>query len=366
MKKQLLVTLCAAIVISACSSPGSREKVSGDYKYTDTKGLKEGFQTPDGLDTPERSARYDIPNLTAKSQVELIGDQVKVSSPRLVLPLVAGSHVEEGSEDATVLFDQIDDSKELDKTIWEKVLNYLEQNNIGVEKFDEQANELVTDWVVTRTELQSSWYEFSTQYVEQAKKFKLNLVVEPHGRTASLTNQIVAYIDDEGKSSLPQMDPISKRSNEVDFLNFIIAEYDFGIRLAQTQRIAKIRDGFGSELGVNAAGDSTVVVDAVYNNAWPRLLLVLRKMGFDVIDLDQSSGIMFVAYNGVDDGWFSGLFSSDELKLEKDNYRLFIERAGEKTNITFKDDENVTFTPEKLSDIFPAFKDFMASDNLDI
>ena len=366
MKNKLLLTICAAVVLSACSSPGSRERASGKYEYLKTKGLDKGFQTPEGLSEPERSSRYDIPNLKSVGGSPLLGDKVKISSPRLVLPLVAGSHVEEGSEDAKVSFDQIDDSATLDKTIWDKVLAYLEQNNIGVESFDREANILITDWVISRTELDSSWYEFSSKYIERAKKFKLSLDVAPHGRTASLSNQIIAYIDENGESSLSSMDPIAKRNNEVDFLNFIIAEYDFGIRLAQTQRIAIIRDGFKSELGFNPKGDSAIVVEAEYNNTWPRLLLVLRKMGFDVIDLDQSSGIMFVAYSGQEEGWFSGWFSSNELPLEKDNYRIFVERSGANTSITFKDDDSVTFTPKQVTDIFPVFSEYMASDNLDI
>lgn len=367
MKKQLLITICAAVVVSACSNSGSRERASGDYDYVDTKGLEKGFQTPEDLEAPKLSNRYNIPDLNADNDNKaLVGSKVKVSSPRLVLPLVAGSHVEEGSEDATVLFDQVNDDARLDKTIWDKVLAYLEQNNIGVEKFDSDANELITGWVVSKTELDTSWYDFSSSYVEQAKKFKLSLEIAPHGRTAALTNEIIAYTGDDGKEALSSLDPISKRTNEVDFLNYIIAEYDFGLRLEQTRRIAKIRDGFTSDLGFNANDDSAIIINANYNDAWPRLLLVLRKMGFDVIDLDQSSGIMFVAYNGVEESWYSGFFSDDELSLEKENYRLFVERAGENTSLTFKDDENVAFTPKQISDIFPVFKEYMASDNLDI
>jgi len=370
MNKKFLITLCAAVVLSACSNSGSRERASGDYDYVDTKGLDKGFQIPEELETPKISNRYDIPQLNSenadKPDKALIGRSVKVSSPRLVLPLVAGSHVEEGSEDATVLFDQIDDAAALDKTIWDKVLAYLEQNNIAVEKFDSDANELITGWVVSKTELDTSWYDFSSSYVEHAKKFKLSLEIAPHGRTAALTNQIIAYTNDNGEEALSSLDPISKRNNEVDFLNYIIAEYDFGLRLEQTRRIAKIRDGFNSELGFNANGDSAIVIDATYNDAWPRLMLVLRKMGFDVIDLDQSSGIMFVVYNGIEESWYSGFFSEDKLALEEDNYRIFVERAGDKAKVTFKDNENTTFTPKQLSDIFPVFKEYMASDNLDI
>jgi outer membrane protein assembly factor BamC len=283
-----------------------------------------------------------------------------------VLPLVTGSRVEEGVSSAKVNFDQIDDSRALDTTIWDKVLSYLEQNNIGVQSFDREKNELVTDWVISVTEVDTSWYEFSDETVEQAKRFKLKIDMAPHGRIASLENVIVDYIDEAGNVALDNMDPITRRNNEVDFLNYIIAEYDFGVKLEQTQRIAKIREGFSSELAFNADGESAIAVNAVYNDTWPRLLLVLRKMGFDVIDLDQSSGIMFVEYNGTDSGFWSGMFSADELPIDEDTYRIFVQRAGERTNVTFKDDDSVALDAKTVTDIYPVFKEYMAADNLDI
>lgn len=367
MKNKFLITLFAVLFVSACSSPGSRERTSGDYEYMNAVQKNVDLKVPEELDRPVRSNRYDLPILkSASTKKVLMGEQLRITSPRLVLPLVTGSHVEEGSDSATVMFDQVDDSRSLDKTIWDKVLSYLEQNNIGVESFDRENNILVTDWVISVTEIEGSWYEFSSETIEQAKKFKLSLVVAPHGRSASLSNEIVDYIDETGSSALNALDPISQRVNEVDFLNYIIEEYDFGIRLAMSERIAKIRNGFSSDIGVNANADPAMVVNATYNDAWPRLLLVFRKMGFDVIDLDQSSGIMFVKYNGNDDGFWSGLFSKESLALKKANYRIFVERAGVNSHVTFKNDENITFDAKQLSDIAPLFRDYMASDNLDI
>ena len=367
MKNKFIITICAAFVVSACSSSGSRELTSGDYEYMDIKQKEVDLKVPEDLATPLRSNRYDLPKLkSAENEGALMGKKVRISSPRLVLPLVAGSHVEEGNEGATVMFDQVDDNQMLDKTIWDKVLSYLEQNNIGVENFDRQSNTLTTDWVISITELKTSWYDFTSEYIEQAKKIKLTHNVAPHGRTASLSNEIVDFVDEDGNAALSSMDVITQRNNEVEFLNFIIEEYDFGVRLARSERLAKIRDGFGSELGFNADGDSAIMVNATYNNAWPRLLLVLRKMGFDVIDLDQSSGIMFVLYNGTESGFWSGMFAKEELALDKDNYRIFLERAGDNTSVTFKDDENITFDARQTSEIFDVFKEYMASDNLDI
>lgn len=366
MKINIFITICAALAVSACSSPGSRERTSGDYEYMEAEQKSVDLKIPDDLERPMRSNQYDLPILKSSNTRSILGSQVRISSPRLVLPLVAGSHVEEGSNSATVMFDQVNDNSSLDKTIWDKVLSYLEQNNIGVESFDRENNTLVTDWVISVTELDSSWYEFSSEFVEQAKKFKLSLDVAPHGRTAALTNEIIDYIDKDGNSTITSMDPITQRTNEVNFLNYIIEEYDFGIRLAQNQRIEKIRDGFNSELGFNADGDSAVLIESAYNDTWPRLLLVLRKMGFDVIDLDQSSGIMFVVYNGQEQGFWKGLFADDELALDEGNYRIFVQRAGAKTSVTFKDNESVAFSAKQITDIFPVFKEYMASDNLDI
>ncbi|MFC4699315.1 outer membrane protein assembly factor BamC [Glaciecola siphonariae] len=363
MKKTILLSILAVAVTAGCTSSETRKRASGNFDYlevTEAQMLK----VPDDLKRPPLSNRYELPE--AQSPHKILGSDVLIDSPRLVLPLVNGSHVEEGSEKATVLFDQIDDSKPLDTTIWDTVLGYLEVNNIAVESFDRENNTLVTDWVISRKNIDSSWYEFNEEVTEQARKFKLTVDVAPHGRTAKLNVENVAFVDENGDSQLANISPFELRENEVNFLNYIIQEYDFGIRLAQNERIALIRDGFQSELGFNPDGDAAFVVDAAYENAWPRLLLVLRKMGFDVIDLDQSSGLMFLKYNGEDRPWYSGIFSDEKLDLDKVNYRLLVQAVGDKTAVTFKDSDNKAFEVKQATNLFTVFSEYMAEENLDI
>jgi outer membrane protein assembly factor BamC len=363
MKKPILLSLCAVLVLSACSNSQTRRQASGNFEYLDVKQA-EMLKVPEELTAPPISNRYALPEV--RSPHDILGPEVLVHSPRLVLPLVSGSHVEEGSEKATVLFDQIDDSKALDATIWDTVLTFLEVREIGVESFDRENNILITDWVVTRDNSDESWYDFSDTVIEQARKFKMTVEMEPHGRTGKLNVEKVGFVDENGESQLANASPFELRENEVNFLNYIIQEYDFGLRLAQTQRIAMIREGFNSELGFNPDGDPAFVVDAIYENTWPRLLLVLRKMGFDVIDLDQSSGLMFVKYNGESGSWWDGLFADERIDLEKVNYRLLVESVGDKTAITFKDSDNNAFEVKKVTDLFTVFSDYMAEENLDI
>jgi outer membrane protein assembly factor BamC len=98
------------------------------------------------------------------------------------------------------------------------------------------------------------------------------------------------------------------------------------------------------------------------------LLLVLRKLGFDVKDYDKSNGLLFVKYNGAEDGWWSNIWSSDknEMDLDPQEYRIKVETLGKKTSITLLDDESNPFPVNKLTDLFPTFFKTMSADDLDI
>ena len=69
------------------------------------------------------------------------------------------------------------------------------------------------------------------------------------------------------------------------------------------------------ELGFDRNGEPAFVVQGEYDIVWPRFLLVLRKLGFNVKDLDKSNGILFVSFGSEESGWWSSLFSSDDDEL---------------------------------------------------
>ncbi|MFT5276698.1 MAG: outer membrane protein assembly factor BamC [Glaciecola sp.] len=366
MKYKVVGFSLIAFSIVGCAGKEQREVASGGFKYLEAS-QHQSMEVPADLDTPEFSQRYILPELGKEAPAELTGKNLKILPPSLILPLVSGTHVEEGSEASKVIFDQIDDSEPLQKTVWDAVLTYLEKNNIGVEEFDKDKNILITDWVIELEEAESSWYDFTDSFDEINKKFKFVMNVAPHGRSASLKTELVSYVDVKRQSSLANLDLISKRNEEANFLNSVIVEYDFGIRLANTQRIATIRQGFSTELGFDADGNAAIVVDAVFENTWPRLLLVLRKMGFDVKDLDQSTGLLFVQYNGNESSWWSGMFSSgEELDIEKDEYRLKLDGVGAKTTVTFMDNGSKPFDVKQITKIYTPFKENMGNEDLDI
>ena len=369
MKTSLaLVSSLSILALAACSSQLEKETASGSYDYLNAK-QHEKLKIPEGLEQPDYSEDFALPPVGEEANESLVGREIKIVSPPLVLPLVTGSHVEEGSRSATVMFDKVDDSQPLDTTIWNSLLSYLDEEGIGVDKFDPENNTLVTDWMIITSDDEEgdAWYTWSASEKQVGRRFEFDLEMKPHGRSAALSVQLRDYMETKGDDVNADINELEERREEVAILNQVISHYEYQIQLEDSRRIAKIRQGLNTEMGFNADGDPAYVISAQYDVAWPRLLLVMRKMGFDVKDLDKSTGLLFVTYTGVDDSWWSGLFGSDDKVLEEDDYRLKVTKAGpEKTVVTFMNDESEPFEANQVSDLYEPFSQVMAEDNLDI
>lgn len=362
--KAIVIT---ATLLSACSSIENREVASGSFDYVkEQPGQK--IKIPEDIDNPNFNDAFKLPDLGEDAPVTKVGKNLSVLSPSLVLPVAAGSHIEDGSKNATVWFDQIDDSLALDTAIWNSLTRFLETEGIGVEMFDKDKQRLITDWVVMDESEESSWYSWSNSERTVGQRFEFSLNKKTHGRTAALSVELVDYKEklDNQSSEITQVK--DKRRNEVDFLNKMVKNYEFETKVANVKRFRKIREGLQMELGFNSDGDPAFVVDADYDTTWPRLLLVLRKLGFDVKDYDKSNGLLFVQYNGAKDGWWSNIWSDDKnvLDLDTEEYRIKVVSVGKKTSVTLLDEQSNAFPVNKLTDLYSTFSKTMSDDNLDI
>ncbi|GEA10900.1 outer membrane protein assembly factor BamC [Alteromonas sp. KUL49] len=367
MKRTLaFASAIAVMTLAGCSSKVDRQTASGSYDYLETE-LQEPLTIPTDLDSPRFSREFDIPELGEGADTSLVGKRLPVRSPSLILPVVTGSHVEEGSNTATIWFDQVDDSQPLSQAVWNSLLSFLDQQGIGVDHFDPEQKVLITDWMIITQEEDSAWYSWTTTESQIGRRFEFNLDVKAHGRTAALTVDLKDYMATSSNNVVSDIDSMQERREEVDVLNQVIGHYEYQVRLEESRRIAVIRQGLRTEMGFDDDGAAAYIVNAKYDVAWPRLLLVLRKLGFDVKDLDKSTGLLFVTYNGAEGGWWSNLFSSAEEILEQGDYRLKVNAAAaERTTITFMNDESTPFEANQVSDLYSAFAEVMSEDNLDI
>lgn len=362
-----LIGVITAVVLSACSSLEERELASGSFEYTKEQP-GQIIKIPEDVDKPKFNDAYKLPTIGDNAPLTAIGKNLSVLSPSLVLPVVAGSHIEEGSKKATVWFDQVDDSVPLETSIWNSLIRFLETEGIGVQTFDKDNQRLVTDWMIFDESKESKWYSFSDSERIVGQRFEFNLDKKPHGRSAALSANLVEYkekLDAESEEITQSKD---ERRNEIDILNRVVKNYEFETQVANVKRYRQIREGLPVELGFDSDGEPAFVVDADYDITWPRLLLVLRKLGFDVKDYDKSNGLLFVKYNGSEDGWWSNIWSGDknEFDLDTEEYRIKVAALGKKTSITMLDNESKPFLVNKLTDLYPKFSRTMSADDLDI
>ena len=95
--KFFIGTAIAVSVLSACSSLEERQIASGNFEYTKQQPGKD-IQVPADVDRPNFSQAYKLPALDEDAPRNFIGKDLKVVSPALVLPLVTGSHVDDGDD----------------------------------------------------------------------------------------------------------------------------------------------------------------------------------------------------------------------------------------------------------------------------
>jgi outer membrane protein assembly factor BamC len=354
-------------LLSACTSKQERQVANGDFGYLQEQNVR-ALKIPADADQPNFNDTYKLPELGKNAPTDMVGDAITVKSPALVLPLVVGSHIEDGIQEATVWFDKVDDSQALDTTIWNSLLSFLEEQGIGVESFDKTQQRLVTDWMVIEPDTDSSWYSWTKTERSIGRRFEFNLDLKPHGRSAALKVELRDYLETVDDKVVAQLNQDQTRRNEVDILNQVIGHYQYQLRVDRAKLIREIRQGLTMEMGFDANGEPAYMVDARYDVAWTRLLLVLRKLGFNVKDLDKSNGLLFVKYDGSESGWWGSLWNqnSDVLDLSNDEYRLHVDELGPKTSITFLDKENKPFTAKKIAELFEIFSRNMAADDLDI
>jgi outer membrane protein assembly factor BamC len=362
-----LIGVITATLLTACSSLEERQIASGSFDYVkEQPGQK--MNIPDDMDSPNFDDAYKLPELGENAPKNAMGKNLSVMSPSLVLALVTGSHIEEGSKNAIVWFDQVDDSLPLDTAVWNSLIRFLETEGIGVEMFDKDNQRLITDWMLIDESKDNKWYSWSKSERTVGQRFEFTLDKKSHGRTAGLSVELVDYKEKLDAQSTEITKARDKRRNEVDVLNRVVKNYEFETKVANVKRFRQIREGLQMDLGFDSDGEPAFVVAADYEITWPRLLLVLRKLGFDVKDYDKSNGLLFVKYNGADQGWWSNIWSSDknDIKLDTEEYRIKVVAVGKKTSVTLLDDENNPFPVNKLTNLFPTFSKTMSSDDLDI
>jgi outer membrane protein assembly factor BamC len=350
--------------LSGCSSVEERRIASGSLAYTKYKTIGQPA-IPEGLSSPKTSLQYAIPTIEDNNQP--VGTKLPVVSPSLILATPAGTYLEDGALTSSVVIDKLDNEVSVLSYSANQVTDYLKAQNIGYTLLAEDSSVVQTDWLIEVQEADSPWYSLNTVNKELGKRFKITITPAAHGRTATVTTVLTDFVVSEGDDIVDSLDDFVKREVEAELLNAILQRYAQSQQVKALERMSQIRSGISTEEGFDKVGNPALILDTQYDIAWPKFQLVLRKLGFNVKDLDKSNGLIFVSYQGAEDSsWFS-LFSEEGLPLEEDDYRIqLLPLSSDQTTITFMDEQATPFTPALLSGIFPEFAEILQQDNLDL
>lgn len=355
--------------LASCTSYEKRQLANGDFKYLN-QTLKDEVSVPQGLKKPDYSDEFEIPDV-GEYRSEPVGELLAISAPSLVLPIINGTHLDEGTKTAKISFDKINDDEPLDTTIWNTVIGFLEENGIGVSSFDKDKQELVTDWILNEESKKKGilgWVGLNTERLSEGSRFKFNFELRPHGRSGTLTTTLIDHLETVDDEVVEDNPLFNDRSAEVAVLNQVLLHYDYQARLSQARTLREVREGVEVDLGFDLDGNAAFVSTAPFEVVWARLVLAANAVGFTVSDLDQSSGLLYVKYGDQEGSWWSNLWGRNDksLPLEDGDYRIKIIENEDVTSITFQDGEGNPLSADKINDVYPELSRVMASGRLGI
>ncbi|MDT7524717.1 outer membrane protein assembly factor BamC [Pseudidiomarina sp. GXY010] len=326
MKLKLIALACCSAAMAAGCSYTPAGQAQGSFEYTDVQQRPE-LQAADGLNKPVSTNRYEIPPVPAS---EPVGTEVDINAPVVVWPLADGSRVEETEQLPRIYFDELEGMTNISDYVWNSALQGLQARNIGVAAIQDK-QVISTDWLTTQYQIGENETPLQVQ-----RRFNLIMESAPHGRTASLLVE-VAERQDKGPTIGEVLASKQDRDAAAGLLNQVVSE----IAIMQYQGVGSLtEDGtLAIDAGFDDEGSPAMVLGASFNFSWTLMASVVEELGFEIDDLNQSTGRYYLDYDKDKSGASSLAFwrSSKEGKLDIANgsYELKVTGDRRRTTLTF-------------------------------
>lgn len=341
---QFLVIATVALSLSACGTWGKVVGKKTDYKQSRSEApleippdlssstIEDGLVVPGG--TPATLSEY-----TSGAQKAAPG-----SSGVLMQPLNM-SIERHGDKQWLVVQNSAD-------VVWPKVRDFWLQNGFLLTMDDPKVGILETDWAENRADIPQDFIRRTIgkaldSLYSSATRDRFRMRLE---RTGADSTEI--FITHRGMEEVVQGTPANDtgtiwkpRPNdpelEAEMLKRLMVslgaeEQSAAERLAQPAQPRAPQ----TQLVVNAAGETLLVVEQGFSRAWREVGLALDRVGFTVEDRDRTAGTYFVRYNDPlkedkKKGFLSKMaFWRDDDPMSAEQFRILVSADGEKTNVT--------------------------------
>lgn len=294
-----------AAVAAAAGCASQRDVAQGGFDYLEVEEQPQ-LLVPEGMNPVVQNPNTRVPEI---EQVDgPLGRNNSIRSPRQVMPVVPGSRIEEGSRDARIWFDAIEDMVNVADWVWEELVAVIDEQGYAID--DMQELDFIRTETVTRSQGSRAragfWNRLRRERIEYSAEYSLEVNVQApsHGRSAMVEVEAanIRWLEDGRERSTPLF---LKRELESTFLNSL------GIRMQRNfeqQRVAEVRATRALRHAESPQGEPAYALDTSFEAGWVMMPGVFDYLGFVVEDLSQTDGVYMVNYQpGGQRGFFSRL-----------------------------------------------------------
>ncbi|MGP3592162.1 outer membrane protein assembly factor BamC [Vagococcus sp. WN89Y] len=327
-----VASVSLVMLLAACSSDSRyKRQVSGDESYLDAAPLAE-LHAPAGLILPVENGDYNIPVTQGSGAV---GKQLDIRPPAQPLALVTGARTQFTGDTATLM---VENGR--NNALWPQVVSVLQAKNYTIDKRDDAAQTLTTDWV-----------EWNRLDEDEQYRGRYQISVKPQGYQQAVMVKLV-NLEQAGK---PVADAASLQRYSAEMLNVISAGLDKTATDAQNAAQNRSVTTLDVQSGADDTGLPMLVVRGPFNVVWQRLPGVLEKVGMKVTDSTRSTGSMSVTYKPLSDSRWQELGARDP-GLASGDYKLQVGDLDNRSSLQFIDPKGHTLTQSQNDALVAAFQ----------
>mgnify|MGYP003384480740 CR=1 FL=1 len=374
MNHRLLYLVLLSLSLSACSA-GDPKKAMGDFEYANLPESKP-LVIPSNLEKPVQKRQYSINDNINKNGP--VGEKMDIRAPSLVLPVAAGTRIEDESGKALVWFDKVLEEEDLLAFIEKSIMNQLMSDEVGytvtqrIETINpadkgEQAKPALnkgkkvtyeSDWY--NEDIESGWL-FSSLDSSTSLKFSYSLNVKPHGRSVSLEVNLINYLRTDEFGGSNKMDPIDQYRAEMAMVNEIIAQVDYDYRIKQQEnRFLRANEKLVS-IGENSSSEAAYIVELDLDNLWDNMPVFFERHGFTIKDLNETDKIYYVDFVKPENSMWASIWGDEVpvIDVNDEHYQFVLAPADEKklrTSVTIYNSTGQPVPLAVLERIFPVME----------
>ncbi len=329
LSSQLVLSSLAVFVLTACTGGATqRRQAKDDFEYLNTPTLGE-WNTPQGVQ-PQLYPNYEIPQGAYAGGV---GENVDIRPPQQVLELIPGARLDRSQDGEVTLWLLRKD--ELDK-VWQTVQGMVEANKIPVES--QTDSRIETSWVT---------WDSPDEDMEIGSRYEI-LRTQAGGRYGFK----VGLIDWREGGQIKDVTPTNRERYNVFMTNLVTARYDQQVREDAQRKAQELVKQIPITMGTDRSGLPVIIARAQYDVLWPRLPVILPKMGFTVEDRTQSQGTVEARYASPDDEFWNDI-GVKPVDLKAGKYTFLFGDLGNRTSINITDSSGKPVEEEFLKSLAP-------------